>query len=134
MTELKAGVGQPFDAAITRGNSRNGLTSGNTAISVTIVGEFVQWNEEAIARCTLLTPQVLFLIFSFVSSFLFSCFFSLILTGADDLVPDRFCRLRCWHHMCGQSFFVCLIRYRIISNYLFASQAFLLHIVKLEFE
>jgi hypothetical protein len=33
------------------------LTSGNTAISVTIVGEFVQWNEEAIARCTLLTPQ-----------------------------------------------------------------------------
>lgn len=57
MTELKAGVGQPFDAAITRGNSRNGLTSGNTAISVTIVGEFVQWNEEAIARCTLLTPQ-----------------------------------------------------------------------------
>lgn len=60
MAELKAGVGQPFDAAIApRGNSRNGLTSGNTTISVTVVGEFVQWNEEAIARCTLLTPQVL---------------------------------------------------------------------------
>ena len=60
MAELKAGGGQPFDTAVPpRGNSRNGLTSGNTTISVTVVGEFVQWNEEAIARCTVLTPQVL---------------------------------------------------------------------------
>lgn len=74
MAELKAGVGQPFDAAITpRVNSRNGLTSGNTAISVTIVGEFVQWNEEAVARCTLLTPQVLFLSLSSSLLFPLSC-------------------------------------------------------------
>jgi hypothetical protein len=51
MAELKAGVGQP---AVERSNSRS---IGNTSISVSVVGEFVQWNEEAIARCTLLTPQ-----------------------------------------------------------------------------
>lgn len=56
MAELKAGVGQP---SVERSNSRS---IGNTSMSVSIVGEFVQWNEEAIARCTLLTPQVPFLI------------------------------------------------------------------------
>lgn len=55
---MKAGIGQPFDATIPRVNSR---MSGNASISVSVVGEYVQWNEEAIARCTLLTPQVLFL-------------------------------------------------------------------------
>jgi len=65
MAELKAGVGQPFDATTPRVNSRN---SGNSAISVSVVGEFVQWNEEAIARCTLLTPQVRKLSLSFALS------------------------------------------------------------------
>lgn len=57
MAELKAGVGQP---SVERSNSRS---IGNTSIFVSVVGDFVQWNEEAIARCTLLTPQVPFLIF-----------------------------------------------------------------------
>jgi len=61
VAELKAGVGQPADAAFPsmtpRGNSRNGSMFANGTISVTVVGEFVRWNEESVARCSLLTPQ-----------------------------------------------------------------------------
>jgi hypothetical protein len=63
VAELKAGVGQPADAAFPsmtpRGNSRNGSMFANGTISVTVVGEFVRWNEESVARCSLLTPQVI---------------------------------------------------------------------------
>jgi hypothetical protein len=61
MAELKSGVAQPADAAFlpptARANSRNGSTSAYATISVTVVGEFVHWNEEAVARCNLLMSQ-----------------------------------------------------------------------------
>uniref|UniRef100_A0A7I4E8W1 Exocyst complex component Sec10 n=1 Tax=Physcomitrium patens TaxID=3218 RepID=A0A7I4E8W1_PHYPA len=59
VAELKSGIGldAAYPTTAPRLNSRNGMASANTTISVTVVGEFVQWNEEAIARCTLLTPQ-----------------------------------------------------------------------------
>lgn len=31
---------------------------GQMVMSVSVVTEFVRWNEEAVQRCTLLTPQV----------------------------------------------------------------------------
>lgn len=67
MAELKSGIGldAAYPTTAPRLNSRNGMASANTTISVTVVGEFVQWNEEAIARCTLLTPQVKFGVLSF---------------------------------------------------------------------
>jgi hypothetical protein len=61
IAELKSGVAQPADAAFlpptARANSRNGSTSAYATISVTVVGEFVHWNEEAVARCNLLMSQ-----------------------------------------------------------------------------
>ncbi len=63
IAELKSGVAQPADAAflppIARANSRNGSMFAYATISVTVVGEFVHWNEEAVARCNLLMSQVL---------------------------------------------------------------------------
>lgn len=61
IAELKSGVAQPADAAFlpptARANSRNGSMFAYATISVTVVGEFVHWNEEAVARCNLLTSQ-----------------------------------------------------------------------------
>lgn len=58
MEELRAEIQQQSDAA---GNAARAKTAINTSsqqqISVTVVTEFVRWNEEAISRCILLSSQ-----------------------------------------------------------------------------
>lgn len=39
-------------------HTRSSATYGQIAMSVSVVTEFVRWNEEAVQRCNLVTPQV----------------------------------------------------------------------------
>jgi len=57
--ELRAEIQQQSDAAGNASRSKTAInTSSHQQISVTIVTEFVRWNEEAISRCVLLSSQV----------------------------------------------------------------------------
>ena len=61
MEELRAENQQISDSTGTIGRSRGAaVASSHQQISVTVVTEFVRWNEEAIARCTLFSSQVVF--------------------------------------------------------------------------
>jgi hypothetical protein len=61
MEELRAESQQVSEATGTIGRSKGAsLASSHQQISVTVVTEFVRWNEEAISRCTLFSSQVVF--------------------------------------------------------------------------
>jgi len=59
MEELRAEIQQQSDAAGNASRSKAAIsTSSHQQISITVVTEFVRWNEEAISRCSLLSSQV----------------------------------------------------------------------------
>jgi hypothetical protein len=60
MAELRADAKQQSDStgSIGRAKGASATTSPQQLLSVTVVNEFVRWNEEAISRCTLLFSQV----------------------------------------------------------------------------
>lgn len=59
MEELRAENQQVSESSGTIGRSRGAsVSSSQQQISVTVVTEFVRWNEEAISRCTLFSSQV----------------------------------------------------------------------------
>ncbi|KAM7476461.1 hypothetical protein LguiB_023704 [Lonicera macranthoides] len=58
MEELHAVSQQSSESTGTIGRSKGAsIASSHQQISVTVVTEFVRWNEEAISRCTLFSPQ-----------------------------------------------------------------------------
>ena len=61
MEELRAESQQPSESTGTIGRSKGAsAASSHQQISVTVVTEFVRWNEEAISRCTLFSSLVIF--------------------------------------------------------------------------
>lgn len=59
MEELRAEAQQQSESTGTLSRSKAALNpSTHQQISVTVVTEFVRWNEEAISRCTLFSSQV----------------------------------------------------------------------------
>lgn len=59
MDELRAENQQSTESSGTIGRSKGAsIASSHLQISVTVVTEFVRWNEEAISRCTLVSSQV----------------------------------------------------------------------------
>lgn len=59
MDELRAENQQTTESSGTIGRSKGAtIASSHQQISVTVVTEFVRWNEEAISRCTLFSSQV----------------------------------------------------------------------------
>lgn len=66
MEELRAEVQQQTESTGTLSRSKAAsLPPSHPQISVTVVTEFVRWNEEAISRCTLFSSQVKLLNFGF---------------------------------------------------------------------
>lgn len=66
MEELRAEVQQQTESTGTLSRSKAAsLPPSHPQISVTVVTEFVRWNEEAISRCTLFSSQVKLLTFGF---------------------------------------------------------------------
>lgn len=62
--ELRAEGQQVSESSGTIGRSKGAsIASSHQQISVTVVTEFVRWNEEAISRCTLFSSQVIFLMY-----------------------------------------------------------------------
>lgn len=60
MEELRAEGLQNAESSGTIGRSKGAaVASSQQQISVTVVTEFVRWNEEAITRCTLFSSQVI---------------------------------------------------------------------------
>lgn len=70
MEELRAETQQSNESTGTIGRSKGAsIASSHQQISVTVVTEFVRWNEEAISRCNLFSSQVqYFLCFVLISS------------------------------------------------------------------
>lgn len=65
MAELRAESQQMSESSGTIGRSKGAaVASSHQQISVTVVTEFVRWNEEAITRCTLFSSQVIFVLSS----------------------------------------------------------------------
>lgn len=63
MAELRAESQQISESSGTIGRSKGAaVASSHQQISVTVVTEFVRWNEEAITRCTLFSSQVMFVV------------------------------------------------------------------------
>lgn len=61
MEELRAESQQISESTGTIGRSRGAsVVSSHQQISVTVVTEFMRWNEEAISRCTLFSSQVIY--------------------------------------------------------------------------
>lgn len=61
MEELRAENQQVTESSGTIGRSKGAsISTSPQQISVTVVTEFVRWNEEAISRCTLFSSQVIF--------------------------------------------------------------------------
>ena len=59
MEELRAESQQSLESSGTIGRSKGAsISSSQQQISVTVVTEFVRWNEEAVSRCTLFSSQV----------------------------------------------------------------------------
>lgn len=59
MEELRAEGQQSSELSGTIGRSKGAsMASSHQQISVTVVTEFVRWNEEAVSRCTLFSSQV----------------------------------------------------------------------------
>jgi len=59
MEELRAEGQQSSESSGTIGRSKGAsMASSHQQISVTVVTEFVRWNEEAVSRCTLFSSQV----------------------------------------------------------------------------
>lgn len=64
MEELCAETQQSIESTGTIGRSKgSSLASSHQQISVTVVTEFVRWNEEAISRCTLFSSQVQYFLY-----------------------------------------------------------------------
>ncbi|XP_074574142.1 exocyst complex component 5-like [Curcuma longa] len=59
MEELRAEAQQQSESSGTTSRSKTAVSPPSQQISVTIVTEFVRWNEEAITRCTVLSSQPL---------------------------------------------------------------------------
>lgn len=73
MEELRSESQQLSESSGTIGRSKGAsVASSPQQISVTVVTEFVRWNEEALSRCTLFSSQVIFVcaihIFGFILS------------------------------------------------------------------
>lgn len=63
MAELRAENQQISESTGTIGRSKGAsVSSSHQQISVTVVTEFVRWNEESLSRCTMLTSQVIFVL------------------------------------------------------------------------
>lgn len=61
MEELRVENQQVPESSGTIGRSKGAsISTSPQQISVTVVTEFVRWNEEAISRCTLFSSQVIF--------------------------------------------------------------------------
>lgn len=61
MEELRSESQQLSESSGTIGRSKGAsVASSPQQISVTVVTEFVRWNEEALSRCTLFSSQVIF--------------------------------------------------------------------------
>lgn len=61
MEELRAESQLPSESTGSIGRSKGAsVASSHQQISVTVVTEFVRWNEEAISRCTLFSSLVIF--------------------------------------------------------------------------
>ena len=77
MAELRAEAKQQSEStgSIGRAKGASLTVSPQQLISVTVVTEFVRWNEEAIARCTMLFSQVgpIHLAVSFLIHYLSLC-------------------------------------------------------------
>jgi hypothetical protein len=59
MLELGSSVSQQVDSEGSAYQSRMAASSpSHQPMSVSIVTEFIRWNEEAVQRCTVLSPQV----------------------------------------------------------------------------
>lgn len=74
MEELRSESQQLSESSGTIGRSKGAsVASSPQQISVTVVTEFVRWNEEALSRCTLFSSQVIFCLcnsyFGFILSF-----------------------------------------------------------------
>ena len=59
MEELRTEIQQISDSSGTIGRSKGAPIASHQQISVTVVTEFVRWNEEAISRCNLFSSQVI---------------------------------------------------------------------------
>lgn len=84
MGELRAESQQLSESTGTIGRSKGAsLASSQQQISVTVVTEFVHWNEEAISRCALFSSQVMFSFFHHLQwpSFFFFFFFQFFMYG-----------------------------------------------------
>lgn len=58
ITELRSAIPQQSDSAGTVHRSRTaGSTFSHQPMSISVVTEFIRWNEEAVQRCSLLSPQ-----------------------------------------------------------------------------
>lgn len=69
MEELGIESSQTSESRGTIGRSRGAsIASSQHQITVTVVADFVQWNEEAISRCTLFSSQVCFHCLALISS------------------------------------------------------------------
>lgn len=61
MEELRTENQQGSDSSGSIGRAKGAsMSTSPQQISVTVVTEFVRWNEEAISRCTLFSSQVIF--------------------------------------------------------------------------
>jgi hypothetical protein len=59
MAELRSGAQQPSEVSGTLSRGKSSSTAfAHQQMSVSIVTEFVRWNEEAVSRCNLLSPTV----------------------------------------------------------------------------
>jgi hypothetical protein len=62
MTEIRSAAQPEKDVGNTAGplprHTISSTTYGEIVMSVSVVTEFVRWNEEAVQRCILVTPQV----------------------------------------------------------------------------
>lgn len=79
MEELRTEIQQISDSSGTIGRSKGAPIASHQQISVTVVTEFVRWNEEAISRCNLFSSQVI------TCSYHLRC----IIFGINDPLPNQ---------------------------------------------
>lgn len=91
MEELRAENQQVPESSGTIGRSKGAsISTSPQQISVTVVTEFVRWNEEAVSRCTLFSSQVIFVpsITSIIISESYEMFESSVFTPSINLYSD----------------------------------------------
>lgn len=65
MEELRAESQQSSESGTIGRSKGASISSSQLQISVTVVTEFIRWNEEAVSRCTLFSPQVYYFLFQY---------------------------------------------------------------------